>query len=216
MSDPQPTEVVVIRHGETAWNLEGRIQGHLDSGLSELGLRQAQAIAASFARKRLDRIYSSDLPRALRTAEAIAQAKEIAVVPDARLRERHHGVFQGLTLAQAAERWPADFRLYRSRDIDHAIPDGESLHDRHARAIACLEEIGRASPGQRIAIVTHGGVLDSLFRHIVGLDLAAPRRFDLPNGSRNTLRLSGGEWMLVTWGDVRHLAALRSASPYEF
>jgi len=116
-------EIIAIRHGETPWNLAGRIQGHLDSGLTALGLRQAEALAASFAGERLDAIHASDLPRALGTAEAIARAAGCPVVPDPRLRERHHGIFQGLTLAEAARRFPEDHAAYIGRgDLDRRIP----------------------------------------------------------------------------------------------
>jgi probable phosphoglycerate mutase len=218
MKDAAPAAVlVVIRHGETRWNLEGRIQGHLDSGLTELGLRQAEAIAASFAGERLDGIYSSDLPRALRTAEAVAAATGAPLRPDARLRERHHGVFQGSTLAEVARRFPEDHAAYRARrELDRTIPGGESLRQRHDRAVAFLEEIARKEAGRRVAAITHGGILDSIFRHIVGLDLSAPRRFALVNAARNVLRFRDGAWTLAVWGDGRHLAGLRSASPYEF
>jgi probable phosphoglycerate mutase len=217
MEGTSDVEFIVIRHGETAWNLEGRIQGHLDGGLTELGLRQAEAVAASFAGERLDGIYASDLTRALLTAEAIAGRTGRRVIPDARLRERHHGIFQGLTLAEVRERFPDDHARYLDRaQSGWAIPGGESLDDRHVRTIAFFGEAARGNGGNRIAVVTHGGILDSIFRHAVGLDIRIPRRFELPNAARNAFRFSGGRWTLLSWGDVRHLAALGPFSPYDF
>jgi 2,3-bisphosphoglycerate-dependent phosphoglycerate mutase len=210
------TTIIAIRHGETPWNIESRIQGHLDSGLTELGLRQAEALAATFQGESVDAIRSSDLPRAILTAEAIGRVTGGPVVPDARLRERHHGIFQSLTLEDVESRFPEDFAVYRSRDPGRAIPGGESLRQRHERVVACVEEAARACPGGRVVVVTHGGPLDSLFRHALGLDLALPRRFALPNAARNVFRVAAGRWLLAAWGDTGHLAGLGSGSPYEF
>jgi probable phosphoglycerate mutase len=210
-------EIVAIRHGKTRWNVEGRIQGHLDSGLTDLGIRQAGAIAESFAGERLDRVYASDLPRARITAEEIGRRTGAPVLTDERLRERHHGIFQGLTIAECRARYPEEYEAYSKRlDPDRPIPEGESLRGKHDRAVTFFEEVARKEAGRRIAVVTHGGILDSLFRLAVGLDILAPRRFSLRNAGRNVVSFAGGKWTLEIWGDVRHLAGLEPASPYEF
>ena len=205
MNASSTTELLVIRHGETTWNSDGRQQGHLDSPLSALGLRQARAIADRLADERFDVLYSSDLERALRTAECIVAHHDHAIRTDARLRERHLGIFQGLTLAEVAEKWPDVYARFASGDPDYEIPDGESLRQRYERMVAGVRDIAAAHPGQRVVIVAHGGVLDSLFRCTLGIELDQPRRCKLYNASINTVFVDEGAWMMGTWGDVCHL-----------
>jgi probable phosphoglycerate mutase len=203
--------IVVIRHGETTWNAERRIQGQLDGELSELGLRQAEALARTFTGEVIHALYSSDLGRALKTSEVIGAIIGKRVVTDRRLRERHHGVFQGLTRSEILERYPDEFAMYQSREEDVPIPGGESLRELQRRVVDCLEEIGGNHRGGRVVVVTHGGVLDSLFRHTVGLPLRAERGFQIPNASRNTFRHRNGKWLLLTWGNICHLQSLGRA-----
>jgi 2,3-bisphosphoglycerate-dependent phosphoglycerate mutase len=199
------SELILIRHGETVWNREGRWQGHLDSDLTTLGLRQADAIADRLASADLVALYSSDLGRAHRTAERVAARTGHRVITDTGLRERGLGIFQGLTFSEIRDQHPAEFERFSARDPDHVVPGGESLHGKHQRAVRCLERIAGSHRGQRIAVVTHGGVLDSLFRHALGLSLQRARQWVLYNGSLNTFFLEDGAWSLGTWGDVAHL-----------
>lgn len=208
------TEMIVIRHGETAWNAEARWQGHLDSQLSQAGLQQADALAGRLARTAFDVLYSSDLGRAYRTAERIALATGQRVISDAGLRERALGVFEGLTLTEIRERHPVDFSAFLSRDPEHVIPQGESLLAKHQRVLACMEGIASRHAGQRVVVVTHGGVLDSMFRHALGLSLDHPRRWVLYNASLNTFLVEEGHWSLGTWGDVSHLARTGTLDDY--
>ncbi len=108
MNDTPTTTLLVVRHGETQWNLEGRWQGHLDSDLTELGQRQARALAKHPAMETVDRVYSSDLGRALATAHEIAVRRGLGIHREPRLRERHLGIFQGLTRAEMTERFPEE------------------------------------------------------------------------------------------------------------
>ena len=201
-------ELIVVRHGETQWNLEGRAQGHLDSPLTDLGRRQAEAVAGALAGEGIDAIYSSDLGRAVQTAGAIADRHGIGVVTDSRLRERHLGVWQGLTRAEFRGRHEAAYSRFVSGDVDYVIPGGESARGRHERAIGCLTELAGRHVGQCVVVVTHGGVCNSAFRHAVGLGLEADRRFSLLNASINRVVVSGDLWRLAVWGDVRHLAGM--------
>jgi len=199
------TELILIRHGETVWNREGRWQGHLDSELTPVGLRQAEAVARRLARVDFVALYSSDLGRARRTAECIAAASGRPLQTDSGLRERALGVFQGLRLDEIHQRFPHEFERFRRRDPDHVIPEGESLRDKHERAVACLERIARTHAGNRVVIVTHGGVLDSAFRLALELPLSIPRRWVLYNGSLSTFFRDDNGWSLGTWGDISHL-----------
>ncbi len=203
------TELIVIRHGETIWNLDGRQQGHLDSPLTELGVRQAEAAAMALAEEaRCRALYSSDLGRAKQTADTIGRAIGLPVVTDAGLRERHLGVIQGRTMAEFEREEPEAHAHFRSGGADYVIPGGESARQRHERSVACAEEIARRHPGERVVIVTHGGPLGSLMRHAVGLPPAGPRRFSLFNASINRFSVDDGQWRLLTWGDTRHLRGL--------
>jgi probable phosphoglycerate mutase len=201
----QRTRVIVVRHGETAWNNEKRWQGHLDSPLTAKGLSQAQALARRLSGERFSALYSSDLGRAHQTAQIIATATGHSVVLDARLRERKLGVFQGLTSDEIRAVHAEEYELYRARDPDHRLPEGESLRQQVERNLRCFEELAQRHLGESIVVVTHGGVLSGLFRHVLSIPLEAPRRFAFPNSSLNVFVFQGGDWMLQTWGDVSHL-----------
>jgi probable phosphoglycerate mutase len=208
MNPESSTEIIVIRHGETEWNVQRRFQGHGDSPLTELGELQAQAVAESLRGSTVHAIYSSDLPRALRTAEAVARAAWSAdetsrpFLTDRRIRERHHGVFEGLSTAEIETRYPGEIERYRAGDPDYAMPEGESLNRRHARVVEFFEEVAARHRGERVVAVTHGGVLDSLFRHVAGVPVGPPRTFELPNAARNVFRREPHRWLLVSWGEV--------------
>ncbi len=210
MAKIKVTELVVIRHGETVWNLEGRHQGHLDSDLSELGVRQAQAVAGRLAKMSFSALYSSDLKRAFHTAEYIARNTGHSILLDKRLRERNYGIFRGLTLNEIQEKYPEPYTHFKSGDPDYLIPEGESGRQKYDRVLECVKEIVKNQEGQRVVIVTHGGVLDSLFRHTVGLGLSDPRHYKLYNVSLNTFFVYDGVWMLGTWGDITHLTEMET------
>ena len=199
-------EVIVVRHGESEWNREGRQQGHLDSGLSARGKAQAEAIAHRLAERSFAALYSSDLGRAHQTAKIIADVTGHTAILDARLRERNLGIFEGLTWPEIEQRYPEDCRSFRTGDPDYVIPNGESARRRFCRTVGCLEEIAGNHAGEVIVIVAHGGVLSGLFRKALGIPLEAPRRFRLWNAGLNTFFFEDGSWTLGSWGDVAHLA----------
>ena len=201
-------ELIVVRHGETEWNATGRQQGHLDSPLTAVGIRQAQAIAAALRERGFDAIYSSDLGRAYHTAECIAAAVGRVIVADARLRERHLGVMQGLTIDEVQRTHAEAYAGMRSGDPDYVIPEGESDRQRCARCVAAGNEIAARHAGQRVVIVAHGGTLSALFRHALNIDMGPSRRYKLFNASINTFFVAGEQWTLGTWGDVHHLAGI--------
>ena len=202
------TWLTVVRHGQTPWNADRRSQGHLDSGLSALGVRQARVAAEALAGCRFDALYSSDLGRALQTAEIIARRLGLEVRTDSRLRERHMGILQGHTIDEFCRTHPDECAAHLADDPDHVIPEGESMRQRYERNMACAADIVRHHGGADVIIVTHGGVLDSFIRHTLGLELREERRFSLCNASINTFSVSDGQWRLECWGDTRHLAGL--------
>ncbi len=199
------TYVIVVRHGETEWNTEGRRQGHLDSTLTPKGRAQAEALAQRFTPGSCSVIYSSDLGRAYETARTIAENTGHEVVPDERLRERNLGIFQGLDGGEIRQRYPAEYEEHRKGGADHAVPSGESFRQQTERNMGCLEELARRHEGEIIMVVTHGGVLSALFRHTLSIPLDAPRRFSFKNASVNLFKFQDGTWGLETWGDITHL-----------
>ncbi|MBI3043532.1 MAG: histidine phosphatase family protein [Betaproteobacteria bacterium] len=200
------TRLIVIRHGETAWNREKRMQGTTDTRLSDVGRAQAQALGRRLAGHRFSALYSSDLSRARDTASAIAEHTSRAVVTDPRLQERRFGIFEGLTADEIVARYPGEHARFASRDPDYEVPGGESARGFMQRCLGCLSEIAGRHPGEEVVVVTHGLVLDSLYRAAHGLDHGEPRPVPLINASLNRFGYDRGAWRLVVWGDVSHLA----------
>jgi 2,3-bisphosphoglycerate-dependent phosphoglycerate mutase len=199
------TEFIVVRHGETAWNAEGRIQGHLDSPLNEEGLAQALLVGDRLTRDPFSHLYSSDLGRALQTVQPIADRSGRRVLTDERLRERKLGVFQGLTGAECERRFPEHYARFRARDPDHVIPGGESIRQLYERVGAAFAALAREHVGARVVVVTHGGVLDALYRFVQGVPLERPRDFPIFNASLNTVHCTDARWSVDRWGDISHL-----------
>lgn len=201
------TRVIIVRHGETQWNIANIRQGHLDSPLTGEGIAQAKALARRLARERFSALYSSDLGRAVQTAQIIAQTTGHEIVTDSRLRERHLGIFQGLVGDEIKEKYPEEYKLHRSLGPDYVIPGGESVRQQVARNIGYLSEIATKHAGETILVITHGGVLSGLFRHTFSIPFEAPRRFEFTNAGLNVFVYEQGSWFLQTWGDLSHLAS---------
>jgi len=200
------THFVVIRHGQTEWNLASRIQGHLDSALTEAGRAQARALARRLAAEpAFELLVSSDLGRALATARAVARATGLEPVLDARFRERSFGVGEGLGYAEIDRRYPDSFRPEREIDPDFAIPGGESRRAFHERVANAFESLARERPEARIVVVSHGGVLGALYRHIHRVPVNRVHRVAITNASYNAFTCADGRWTVLAWGDAGHL-----------
>ena len=202
------TRVTAIRHGETAWNVQSRLQGHLDSPLTGRGRAQAARLADALRGEGLDAVISSDSGRALETASAFASALGLSVLTDAGLRERAFGDLEGLTYGEIDTQWPDLAVQWRARAPDFAPPGGESLRSFQARCLASADRLARTHAGLSIALVTHGGVLDCLYRAAVGVDLSAARTWQLNNAAINRLLHTDAGFTLVGWNDSQHLDAL--------
>ncbi len=209
------TTILLIRHGETAWNAVRRLQGHIDIPLNAEGERQAGALAQALVAEPVDVIVSSDLQRARQTAQAVAaqtagQHRAAPVQIDANLRERCYGVFEGMLYTEVEQQYPADFALWQARDIDAVMPPGErvaeSFRQFYARATSAISEWAERHPGKTIAIVAHGGVLECAYREAVGMQLDSPRDFQVKNASINRFTFSDGKLALTSWGEVEHLS----------
>ncbi|QAU35755.1 histidine phosphatase family protein [Janthinobacterium sp. 17J80-10] len=203
------TEILLIRHGETDWNTERRLQGHLDIALNAEGVRQAQALGHALRGETLDAIFSSDLGRARQTAQAIAAGRALEVQIEPGLRERCYGAFEGLRHADIEERYPREYAAWRGRELDAVLPAGaqvaETLREFAARAVGAVVGLAVAHQLRRIAVVSHGGVLECICREARGLGWSAPRDFDIRNASINRLHWNGNTLRVLAWGDVAHL-----------
>jgi len=208
------TQFIVVRHGQTEWNRQGRIQGHLDSPLTAEGRAQAEAIARRLAGTPVAAIWCSDLGRVLDTAAPSARTLGLAVRTDMRLRERQLGVFQGLTFEEASRAHPERFSRFRARNLDEDMVGGETLPQMRERVAEALGAIAATHPSQTVLVVTHGGVLDQVYRLATGMPLDAPRSFDVENASINRLIWSSGHLSLQVWGDVSHHGDLPGAADF--
>jgi len=200
------TRIIAIRHGETAWNVDTRIQGQLDIPLNETGRWQAQRLARALAaREAIDRVYTSDLLRAWETARAISESTGAPVVTDEGLRERGFGVFQGKTFAEIEAVLPEASLRWRKRDPFWAPEGGESLTAMRRRVVQTLHTLAARHTGGQIVMVAHGGVLDLLYRAATGQALQAPRTWQLGNTAINRLLWTPEGLSLVGWSDNSHL-----------
>lgn len=204
-----PTRLCVVRHGETDWNAGRRVQGQIDVPLSTVGHAQARATANALCDEGFAALYSSDLTRARQTAEATAHLAHLPLQLVPELRERHYGIFQGLTYEEAAARYPTEYARHHARDPRFVPPGGESLLDLAARLNGIFDAIVRRHPGEAVAVFTHGGVLDILHRQASGKPLDTPRDFGIPNCGLNWIEIVHGCWTLLGWAERGHLDAAR-------
>ena len=199
------TRICFIRHGETDWNVEQRVQGHIDRPLNAKGMAQADALARRFLRGQAAALYCSDLLRARQTAEPVARALDLDIRVDQALRERNFGCCEGLTLQEIAAQSPEDARAIESGEPDFAAAGGESRRQHQARVLACIEALARAHPAQAVVVVTHGGVLDVIRRRARRLPLQSPRDYAIPNAGINWIAINGDAWEIESWADTVHL-----------
>jgi probable phosphoglycerate mutase len=202
------TELLFIRHGETDWNRQQRFQGQIDVPLNAMGHAQAARLGQRLAAETHDALFSSDLTRARETAAPMAAAwgRQPVLVPG--LREQSFGVLEGLDVPTIKQQHAALWQQWLEHRADFALPGGESLRQFHARVIDAVRQLVADAAGQRLVIVTHGGVLDMLWRTANGLPLDGLRACEIPNTGLNRLRWAGGTLHIDSWADEAHLAGL--------
>lgn len=208
----ETTRIVAIRHGETDWNAGARLQGQIDIPLNRIGRAQAGRLAEALRDEGLQAVFASDLGRAADTARALAEPLALPLELDPALRERAFGIFEGRTYDEIAQHWPDKAARWRARDPEFAPDQGETLAAFHARCVAAAERIASAHAGGCIALVSHGGVLDALYRAAVRLPPRAPRTWHLGNAGINRLLHTPQGFALVGWDDRRHLEDVVPAS----
>ena len=165
------TKIIFIRHGQTEWNITGRYQGQSDVPLSELGVEQAKKLAAAFPVQGLTAIYSSNLSRAMTTAQCVADRFGLTVEPRAELREINFGDWEGLTYDEITAKWPEALTDFFQRPDRLVIPHGESFPIVQQRALGCIRELCAAHKDETIAVTAHGAILRTLLAHALHMDL---------------------------------------------
>ena len=197
----------MVRHGETAWNAEGRVQGQLDIPLNDVGRAQARATAAVLAEHDFTAIYCSDLIRVRQTAEPAARKLALPVLYMAELRERHYGMFETLTYVEVREKFPAQYARFRDKDPDFDFEGGETLRGFNERSLKALGDLIARHQGEQILVFTHGGVLEMVYRHARDVGLSSPRDFEIPNAAINWIEVTPDQWTVWSWAEVAHLEA---------
>lgn len=202
---PHATRIIAVRHGETAWNVDTRIQGSLNIALNERGREQALHTAQALRAHKIAALYCSDLWRAHDTAVAIGEACLLQAIPKEGLRERLFGVFEGKTAHEIELLWPDLAQRWQQREPDFCPQGGESLRTFRDRIVECVTRLAQQHVGEQIVIVSHGGVNDILYRAAAGFDLQTPRTWSLGNAQINHLLWTPQGFSLVSWGDDSHL-----------
>lgn len=206
------TRICIVRHGETDWNVEKRIQGQTDIPLNETGHAQALAMAYNASHHQFHAIYSSDLLRASATAQALADRIGLEVKQIAQLRERHYGIFQGITASEGAMLYPEAHAYYKTRDLSYDFETGESMTTFAQRTRDAIDWLVRHHEGQTIVAVSHAGLLDIVYRKSTGRPLQTPRDFVIPNCALNWFRIDAHGWHLEAWDDHHHLTKVQLES----
>lgn len=208
----QPTRLIIIKHGETEWNLEGRIQGHMDSPLTESGRVQAEAIATSLQTVEVNALYSSDLGRAYSTAQVVSHKTGQDILTDKRLRELHLGKFEGLTEEEVRKRFPEEYVYLKKAEPDYIYPGEESKKQFSLRVISCLEKLMGKHQGEQIVVITHLGALSRLIRYTLGMPVVGSNEYKICNAALNIFSYENKRWQLEIWGDLSHLTEVRITS----
>ncbi|KAB7622749.1 histidine phosphatase family protein [Verminephrobacter eiseniae] len=215
------TELILIRHGETDWNRELRFQGQVDVALNSLGHEQSRRLAERLAAERpvVDHLICSDLVRTRQTAQPSLQVLFpqacIETLTDSSLREQDFGVVDGMRVddikAAHADAWARWLRF----DADSGMPGGETTRQFHTRVMGAVRRIAQQHAGKTVLVVTHGGVLDMIWRTAHGQGLAGPRQSDIPNAGLSRVRVDGDALQVLHWADTRHLADLPAQPVYD-
>jgi probable phosphoglycerate mutase len=209
------TELILIRHGETDWNRELRFQGHIDVPLNEVGHEQARRLGERLAHEKIDQFYASDLIRTRQTAEPTQRSLSRAPVLDVAWREQSFGQVEGLRVDDIKTQHPDAWAQWTQFLPDYAMPGGESTRSFHARIMGAVQQLVAQHAGQTLLVVTHGGVLDMIYRTARTLGLDGPRQSQIPNAGVNRVRVTDGGIEIIDWADTRHLADLPAQPAYD-
>lgn len=204
------TRFILVRHGETTWNREGRYQGQIDTPLSEVGIRQGQMAAEGLKNVPIDVCYSSPLSRSYDTAVMIAKHHGLEVTKDPRLIEINHGEWEGLLSDEVAGKYPELLKKWRTTVVDCQMPGGENIHDVNVRAMEAFKEYAEKHQGQNVLVVSHDGVNKAVLCSILEADLCKFWQFKQDNTCINVFEYIDGVWRLVLMNSTSHLGFLFS------
>ena len=199
------TELTMIRHGETEWNIVQRFQGHKDSDLTENGKSQVEALAKRFREEEMDHLYSSDLLRTQKTAEGVSRGTGCKIQLDERLREKNLGIFEGLIITEIQRKYSDAYKAFKNGGARYQIESGESTLDLLVRGLGFLKEILEKHEGSKVGLVSHGGFIRCILKHSLGISQDTPTRFTIPNTSIHRLIWKKNKWVVISMGDVFHL-----------
>ncbi len=208
------TDFLLIRHGETDWNRELRFQGHIDVPLNDIGLLQAERLQQRMAQwlpqwqqdhQAPSQLVTSDLKRARQTAQPMAQTLGVDCVEAPGLREQCYGCFEGLKAIDIKQQFPDEWQQWLRFDPAYAVPEAESTQDFYNRVVTTLRELAHTYQGEHVVVVTHGGVLDMIWRHANSQSLHGPRACDIPNAGLNQVRWQAEALHIRNWADTAHL-----------
>jgi probable phosphoglycerate mutase len=204
------TRFCLVRHGETDWNVDRRLQGHTDIDLNIHGQKQAAQMAQALKAIQLDFdiLYTSNLLRAAKTAKAIEAVFGVNAIINESLRERHLGALQGLTTNDAPHLEPELWGAHLQRDVEHELRGGESIRQFAERIHGALEKIRAKHVGKTILLVSHGGALDMMYRLASNQTLESEKAVNIPNASLNWISHDGLRWKVDQWADTSHLEGL--------
>lgn len=209
------TELILIRHGETDFNRELRFQGQIDVPLNAVGFEQARRVAEHLAGESVQHLVCSDLLRTRQTAEASSLQLALDPVADPGLREQAFGVVEGLHADEIRQRFPQAWTRFTAFEADYTFDGGESPRTFHTRVMAVLQRLEQQYRGQRVVVVTHGGVLDMVYRTATGQPLSGPRKSVIPNGGISYVRLSDSRVDILNWAETQHLAGMPAQPVYD-
>ncbi|HPH13166.1 MAG TPA: histidine phosphatase family protein [Burkholderiaceae bacterium] len=209
------TELILVRHGETDWNRELRFQGQSDVPLNAVGHEQARRVGVCLAGETVHHLVCSDLTRTRQTAMPAALQLGLDSLPDAALREQNFGVVDGLRIEDIKAQFPDALQQWVKFQADYSFGGGESTRHFHPRVMKALWRLAAAYPAQTLLVVTHGGVLDMVYRTAQALPLNGPRQADIPNGGINRVRMSGAEVQILSWAETQHLADMPPQPIYD-
>lgn len=197
---------IIVRHGETDYNKEHRVQGQINSTLTKQGLEQARAVTEFLAENySIDAIYSSDLDRAINTAKPLAERLEKPIHPTKELRELHLGLWQGLLYEEAVERFPETARKRKEDPGNTTYEEGESYRDLMQRATAEMERIAKENEGKTVAVFSHGGTIRAILCAWMGIPIKEVLTIPaIPNTAVNVATYDNGKVEFLLQNSVEH------------
>ena len=217
------TDFILIRHGETDWNRELRFQGQLDVPLNAVGLEQARRVGERLSQEFADHLIASDLLRTQQTATPISLLRPaqsaLAAKLNAGLREQSFGKLEGMSVPEIQQTLPEVWTRWTEFDADYTVDGGETARQFHTRVMQAMHALARAHAHKTLIIVTHGGVLDMIYRTAQAQALSGPRVAEIPNGGINRVRsferAGGLRFEITDWADASHLHDMPAQPVYD-